>query len=124
MQNQVRETLKRRFEADAPEFWFVMERDTDDHFHLHGAYVDQGHVPHGLVDVALRDAGGWTSTNAAGLAQRSVEIRDPLYWGSYVVKQMNLTANMTDRKLLASTAEIRDAARGGWDRWRSQLPQG
>lgn len=122
IQNQVRETLKRRFEADAPEFWFVMERDNDDLFHLHGAYVDQAHVDHRLVDAALRDAGRWDETAGAGLSQKSVELRDPLYWASYVVKQMNLTTTLTDRKLLASTAELRDAARGAWDRWRSELP--
>lgn len=124
MQNQVRETLRRRFEADAPEFWFVMERDTDDLFHLHGGYVDQGHIPHGLVDAALRDAGGWTGTPGAGLAQKSAALKDPLFWAWYVVKQMNLTPTLTNRKLLASTAEIRDAARGAWDGWRSRLPNG
>lgn len=124
MQNQVRETLKRRFEGDAPEFWFVMERDTHELFHLHGAYVDQTHIAHRLVDAALRDAGGWTSTSGGGLAQQSRELKDPLFWASYVVKQMNLTSDLTDRKLLASTAELRDAARGAWDGWRSHLPSG
>lgn len=123
MQNHVRETLKRRFEDDAPEFWFVMERDSEDLFHLHGAYVDQGHISYGLVDAALRDAGGWTSPKASGLAQQSAELKDPLYWASYAVKQMNLTSTMTDRKLLASTAEIRDAARGGWETVRNSLPR-
>lgn len=122
MQNQVRETLKRRFAADAPEFWFVMERDSDDLFHLHGAYVDQRHVGHGLVDAALRDAGGWSSPKGKGRAHQSAELKDPLYWASYVIKQMNLTSTLTDRKLLASTAELRDAARGAWDGWRSRLP--
>ena len=124
VQNQVRETLKRRFADDAPEFWFVMERDTDDLFHLHGAYVDQVHVPHAEVDAALRDAAGWNLVRGAGLAHQSVELKDPIFWAHYTVKQMNLTARITERKLLASTAELRDASRGAWDRWRSKLPNG
>lgn len=123
MQNQVRETLKRRFADDAPEFWFVMERDTDDLFHLHGAYVDQDHVPYKLIDAALRDAGGWATPTGKGRAHQSAPLEDPLFWASYVVKQMNLTTTMTDRKLIASTAELRDAARGAWATVRNTLPR-
>lgn len=57
-----------------------------------------------------------------GLAQQSSELKDPIFWAHYTVKQMNLTARITERKLLASTAELRGASRGAWDRWRSKLP--
>lgn len=122
VQNQVRETFKRRFADDSPEFWFVRERDNDDLFHLHGAYVDQAHIPHAGVDAALRDAAGWSAAQGVGLAQKSAELKDPIFWAHYTVKQMKLTAGITERKILASTAELRDASRGAWDRWRSKLP--
>lgn len=122
VQNQVRETFKRRFADDSPEFWFVMERDTDNLFHLHGAYVDQAHIPHAEVDAALRDAAGWSAAQGVGLAQKSAELKDPIFWAHYTVKQMNLTAGITERKLLASTAGLRDASRVAWDHRRSKLP--
>ena len=122
VQNQVRETLKRRFEADAPEFWFVMEWDGENRFHLHGGYELQSHIDHQLIDTALRNAGGWSGAAASGLAQVSTKLIDPIVWASYVMKHLNLTATVTDRKLLASTAQIRDAARGSWDGLRSRLP--
>ncbi|WEK39592.1 MAG: hypothetical protein P0Y50_13800 [Candidatus Brevundimonas colombiensis] len=123
VQNQVRETLKRRFAADAPEFWFVMERDNDRRFHLHGAYETADHIDHRLVDAALRDAGGWSADAGKGTAQLSRPLTEPLFWASYVVKTINLTSTMTDRKLLGSTAEIKTSARGGWDALSGGLPK-
>ena len=122
VQNQVRETLKRRFAADAPEFWFVMERDNDRRFHLHGAYETAAHIDHRLVDAALRDAGVWSADAGKGMAQLSKPLTEPLFWASYVVKTINVTAAMTNRKLLGSSAEIKSAARGGWDALRRSLP--
>lgn len=122
IQNQVRETLKRRFAADAPEFWFVMERDNDQRFHLHGAYETANHIDYRLVDSALRDAGMWSASAGKGTAQLSRPLTDPLFWASYVVKTMNVTSGMTNRKLLGSSAEIKAAARGGWDALRKSLP--
>jgi hypothetical protein len=123
VQNQVRETLKRRFEADAPEFWFVMEQDPKG-FHLHGAYEHASHINYLDIDRALRDAGGWGSTQGKGLSQMSVCLKDPIWWAHYTVKQINVTRMLTDRKLFASTAEIRDAARGGWEAVRARMPRG
>lgn len=123
VQNQVRETLKRRFEADAPEFWFVMEQDPKG-FHLHGAYEHASHINYLDIDRALRDAGGWGSTQGKGLSQMSVFLKDPIWWAHYTVKQINVTRMLTDRKLFASTVEIRDAARGGWEAVRARMPRG
>ena len=123
VQNQVRETLKRRFEADAPEFWFVLEQDPKG-FHLHGAYEHASHINYLDIDRALRDAGGWGSTQGRGLSQMSVFLKDPIWWAHYTVKQINVTRMLTDRKLFASTAEIRDAARGGWEALRVRMPRG
>lgn len=120
VQNQVREMFKRRFAADSPEFWFVIERDADDRFHLHGAYVDQAHIDCRFVDKALRDAGGWSAGSGSGLGQISKPLNDAVWWASYCVKRLNLTATMTDRKLLASSAEIRDSARGSWENTRAE----
>lgn len=124
VQNQVRDTLKRRFEADAPEFWFVMEQDTVKGFHLHGAYEHAPHIDHLEIDSALRDAGGWGSANGKGLSQVSRVLKDPIWWAHYTAKRINLTRMLTDRKLFASTAEIRDAARGGWEAVRARMPRG
>ena len=123
VQNQVRDTLKRRFEADAPEFWFVMEQDPKG-FHLHGAYEHASHINYVDIDRALRDAGGWESTQGKGLGQMSVFLKDPIWWAHYTVKQINVTRMLTDRKLFASTAEIRDAARGSWEAVRARMPRG
>ncbi len=123
VQNQVRDTLKRRFEADAPEFWFVMEQDPKG-FHLHGAYEHASHINYLDIDRALRDAGGWGSTQGKGLSQMSVLLKDPIWWAHYTVKQINVTRMLTDRKLFASTAEIRDAARGSWEAVRARMPRG
>lgn len=122
VQNQVRETLKRKLAADAPEFWFVLERDNDRRFHLHGAYESASHVDHHHVDAALRAASGWDAPAGIGLAQLSNPLWAPYGWAHYVVKTMNLTATMTDRKLLGSTSEIKASARGNWDTLRASLP--
>ncbi len=121
IQNQVRQVFRRRFADDAPEFWFVMEKDTHDRFHLHGAYEHIGHLDHGLIDDALRDAGGWAGNAGKGLSQFSKPQNDAFAWAAYCLKRVNLTASMTDRKLIASTAEVRDAARGSWDQLRDRL---
>jgi hypothetical protein len=124
VQNQVRDTLKRRFEADAPEFWFVMEQDPVKGFHLHGAYEYALNIDYLDIDRALRDAGGWGNTAGKGLSQMSVPLKDPIWWAHYTVKRINLTRMLTDRRLFASTSEIRDAARGGWEAVRARMPRG
>lgn len=39
MQDRIRKAMKETFADDAPEFWFVLERDNAIQFHLHGAVV-------------------------------------------------------------------------------------
>lgn len=126
MQDRIRKHLKQEF-GEAPEFWFVVERDNKERFHLHGAVVcglDNEDV-YRRADQALKRAGGtWTKAKAGRLFQQhSRSLDDPYVCAGYVVKDINLTSMDIEHKLLASTAEIRASARGGWDALRSSLPK-
>lgn len=123
VQNQVRETLKATFADDAPDFWFVMERDTKERFHLHGAYVAPTHIDHALIDDALRRASQWSDPSTRGKSQVSRTLDDPFYWAAYVLKRMNLTRMVTERKLLGCTAPLRSSAMGRWAGVREDLPR-
>lgn len=123
VQNQVREMLKRTFADDAPDFWFVMERDTKERFHLHGAYVAPAHIDHALIDDALRRASRWSESSTRGKAQLSRTLDDPFWWAAYVLKRMNLTRMVTERKLLGCTAPLRSSAIGRWASLRDELPR-
>jgi hypothetical protein len=125
MQDRVRKALERVFLADAPEFWFTIEMDWGGQFHLHGAVITPP-VEGGrhLVDKALRDAGGaWASSKGQQYQQFSKPLVEPLYWASYVVKHMNISAQDVGGKLYASTRGIRSAAAERWDSIRNELPQ-
>ena len=125
VQNRIREAFKREFAADAPEFWFVVERDNDSRFHLHGAVEcpNEDLFAEG-IDAALRRAGGyWNSAGGHHHQQVSRTLTDPFWWAHYVTKDLNVTALSIERKLMGSTSEIRAVARGGWDGLRSGLPQ-
>jgi hypothetical protein len=123
VQNQVREMLKRTFADDAPDFWFVMERDTKERFHLHGAYVAPAHIDHALIDDALRRASRWGDPSTRGKAQVSDDLGDAYGWAAYLLKRMNLTRMVTERKLLACTAPLRSSAMGRWASLRENLPR-
>ena len=92
--------------------------------HLHGAYEHAPNIDYLDIDRALRDAGGWGNANGKGLGQVSRILKDPIWWAHYTAKRINLTRSLTDRKLFASTAEIRDAARGSWEAVRARMPRG
>lgn len=119
MQDRIRKALKETFADDAPEFWFVIERDHATRFHLHGAVV----VPHpgceGMIDDALRKAGGSWSQKVYQQVGRPV--LEPIYWAHYATKSLNLTVRDIDTRLFASTVGIRRAARDGWEDLRSRL---
>jgi len=125
LQDRVRKAMEREFGA-SPEFWFVVERDNDQRFHLHGAVVceigDEAVVAR--IEKALEAAGGrWDSRAGRLYQQKGRVLIDPFWWAAYVIKDLNLTAIGIERKLFASTAEIKDAARGNWDFVRSKLPR-
>lgn len=116
MQDRIRKAFKEAFADDAPEFWFVIERDTASRFHLHGAVV----VPHPgcepMIDQALRKAGGrW---KLKSFQQVGSTLTDPIWWAHYTTKSLNLTVLDIDTRLFASTIVIRRSARLGWDALR------
>lgn len=126
LQDRVRKGFKSEF-GHTPEFWFTVERDNDTRFHLHGAVTcdisDEDAVRR--VDAALRSAGGrWEASRGGPLFQQQGRVlTEPFLWAAYAIKDLSLTAISVDRKLLASTAEIRAAARGTWNFTRDKLPR-
>lgn len=122
LQNQVRETLKRAFADDAPEFWCVLERDSSNRLHLHGAYIHEPHVDHHLIDAALGRAGRWEPPLGKGLPQKSEPLTEPFVWVAYILKHTNHLAMEIERKLFAATAGLRSDAIGRWPEVRSTLP--
>ncbi len=122
LQNQVRETLRRTFADDAPEFWCVLERDSRDRLHLHGAYVHEHHIDYHLIDAALGRAGRWEPPLGKGLPQESKPLTEPFGWVSYILKHTNYLAMGIARKLFAATAGLRSDVVGRWPKVRSTLP--
>lgn len=127
MQDTIRKALERAFgKGRAPDFWFVIETDSDTRFHLHGA-VETPSQPDAvtLVDAALRAAGGaWDSAKGQHHQQLTKGVDEPLWWAFYAVKTMNIgKRRLGDAKLFASTSDLRSRARAGWDDLRAALPQ-
>jgi hypothetical protein len=126
MQDRIRKAMERTFgKGESPEFWFVIETDSECRFHLHGAVVTPT-TPNApkMVDAALRSAGGeWDAAGGHQHQQVSRSLDGPLGWASYVCKHMNLARNVIDRRLLASTAGIKRKAVMGWNDLRASLPQ-
>jgi predicted metal-dependent hydrolase len=127
MQDAIRRNLEKAFgKGITPEFWFVIETDSDERFHLHGA-VETPNLPGAvqMVDQALRAAGGrWDSAKGHQHQQVSKGLDDPIWWAFYAVKEFNVgKRRIIDAKLFASTAEIRARARSHWECLRGTLPQ-
>ncbi|WP_426039917.1 hypothetical protein [Brevundimonas sp. DC300-4] len=119
MQDRIRKAMKETFADDAPEFWFVLERDNAIRFHLHGAVVIPQPGCEPMIDEALRKAGGsWSQKSFQQVGRPVVE---PIYWAHYATKRLNLTVIDIDTRLFASTLGIRQAARDGWDGLRRQF---
>jgi len=127
MQDMIRKALERAFgKGRAPDFWFVIETDSETRFHLHGA-VETPNQPDAvaMIDAALRAAGGtWDDPKGQHHQQLTKGVDDPLWWAFYAVKTMNIgKRRLGDAKLFASTAGLRSRARAGWDDLRAALPQ-
>lgn len=123
LQNRIRAALKREFLHELPEFWFVLERDSDHLFHAHGA-IERTPGQEDRVDQALRSAGGtWDGSGAERFQQVGKPLVEAVWWAYYATKHLNVTGTSIDRKLFASSVEIRNAARGRWDGLRSSFPQ-
>ena len=126
MQDRIRREMEKAFGRDnIPDFWFVVETDSDKRFHLHGAVVTPTVVgAPDMVDAALRAAGGtWDAAKGHHHQQISKSLDDPIYWAFYVCKRMNVGKARIDRKLSASTDGVRKRAALGWDDMRATLPQ-
>jgi len=109
MQQRIRNALEKAFgREDAPDFWFTIETDWGNNFHLHGAVVTpELEGARDLVDQALRSAGGkWASDGGQQFQQLSAGLDDPIYWASYTLKHMNVSALELPRKLFGSTLGI------------------
>jgi hypothetical protein len=119
MQDRIRKALKDAFADDAPEFWFVLERDDATRFHLHGAVIVPQSGCEPMIDDALRKAGGsWAQKS---FQQVGSKLNDPIWWAHYTIKSLNMTVLDIDTRLFASTLAIRQAAREGWDGLRLKL---
>lgn len=127
MQDMIRKALERAFgKGRAPDFWFVIETDSDTRFHLHGAVETPNQADAvAVVDAALRAAGGtWDDPRGQHHQQLTKGVDEPLWWAFYAVKTMNIgRRRLGDAKLFASTAALRSRARAGWDDLRAALPQ-
>lgn len=119
MQDRIRKAMKETFADDAPEFWFVLERDNATRFHLHGAVVIPQPGCEPMIDEALRKAGGSWSQKKHQQVGRPVT--QPIWWAHYTTKSLNLTVLDIETRLFASTLGIRQAARAGWDDLRRRL---
>jgi hypothetical protein len=113
MQDRIRKAMKETFADDAPEFWFVLERDNATRFHLHGAVVIPQPGCERMIDEALRRAGG--SWSQKSFQQVGRPVTQPIWWAHYTTKSLNLTVLDIDTRLFASTLGIRRAARAGWE---------
>ena len=127
MQDIIRKALTRTFgKGNVPEFWFVIEADSSERFHLHGA-VETPNLPNAvsLIDQALRSAGGgWDDAKGQHHQHTASGLDDPFVWASYAVKTMTLTrSRLGDVKLFASTDSLRKQARARWEDLRASLPQ-
>lgn len=127
MQDLIRKALERAFgKGRAPDFWFVIETDGHDRFHLHGA-VETPNLPDAvsMVDQALRGAGGkWDDSKGQHHQQLTKGVDEPLWWAFYAVKTMNVGKHrLGDAKLFASTAGLRSRAQASWNEIRTTLPQ-
>lgn len=126
MQERIRKRLQHAFGKDkCPDFWFVIETDPLDQFHLHGMVVTPSSVgARELVDRALREAGGpWKAEGGHQYQQVSDDPSEPLGWASYVVKQLNLSSARMDGRVMANTRAIGVLAAARWDQLRAELPQ-
>jgi hypothetical protein len=128
MEDRIKRALEDKFGmGNVPDFWFVIESDTHERFHVHGAVV----TPKGIadaedtVDDALRAAGGlWSAPGGHQHQQVHAPLRDPAWWASYACKELNVTADRLGIKnTFAATYGMRRAARVGWDGHRAVLPQ-
>lgn len=123
VQARIRDELTRALEADAPQFWFIIERDTSQRFHAHGAVVaPPGSAAEPLIKTALQRAGAWEGAAAELYQVEMKPLTHPIGWAAYLCKELNVTSRDIDRKLLASTVGIRRRARDGWDSVRARLP--
>lgn len=127
MQDTIRKSLERAFgKGSIPEFWFVIEADSKDRFHLHGA-VETPSMSSAvtMIDQALRGAGGkWDDRKGQHHQQLTKGVDEPLWWAFYAVKTMNIGwRRLGEVKLFASTEGLRRRARETWDDLRKTLPQ-
>jgi hypothetical protein len=125
IQHRIRVAFKKAFNGEIPDFWFVIETDTDQRFHVHGAVVTPN-VPDAVkkVDDGLRVAGGVWDNPAGGQKQQlSTSLDHPIGWASYICKRMNKGKTRIETKLFGSTLPIRRRAEAGWDALRAALPQ-
>lgn len=126
MQDAIKRAFDKTFgKGKGPDFWFVIETDTNARFHLHGAVVTPNMADAvDMVDAALRTAGGkWESDGGHQHQQVTRSLDDPLWWAFYAVKRMNIGGGRISSKLFASTRELRSRAEINWDDLRSSLPQ-
>ncbi len=126
MQDRVRRSFERSFGKDhVPDFWMVVETDSHSHFHLHGAVItpaiDEGSFK---VDAALREAGGaWESGYGSQYQQVSRPLVDPYVWAAYTCKNLNVGSLRIERRLLASTVDMKRLAETAWPIIRAELPK-
>lgn len=126
LQNRIRMELKKEFEADAPEFWFVIERDNDKRFHLHGAIAcpDDGLFREGIEKALRRAAGKWNSKAGQHHQLLTKPLAKPFGWATYVTKDLNVTAMSVPGKLLGWSGGVRAQAQHEWNGLRKALPHG
>ncbi|MEQ9317453.1 MAG: hypothetical protein RLN72_16510 [Henriciella sp.] len=119
LQSRLHNILRRRFDGEVPEFWFMVEQGTANGFHLHGA-IACGHdrTSKELAKHALQTFSGLESHKAVHLGAPGKR----LGWAKYCLKHALKTQQLLgEATLFACTAGAKREGREFYKAFREEL---
>jgi hypothetical protein len=125
IQERIRDQLVRSFGGEAPDFWFGVETAAKGkRIHVHGGIIlPRVHDAVGIAEKALTRAGGaWAAPAGVAHQVKFASLYGPYNWASYVLKRMNTTKWLIDRRPVAASQGMSVRTQARWPTLRRELP--